>query len=52
MQFYIDLAKTLRISYKVYRCVSQWKSDHNVPEDVIVKMKNRFQAHDGEIFIS
>lgn len=52
MQFYIDLAEKLNVDIQIYRCFGQWESVHNVPVDVIEKMKNRFEEYPGEIKIS
>ena len=50
MQPYIDHAKLLGIDVWVYRMMGQFTSVHNVPDDVIVKMKNRFENYEDEIF--
>jgi predicted kinase len=36
---------------KIYRCVGNYKNIHNVPEDIIQKMKDRFQDIEGEIIV-
>lgn len=38
-------------NFTVYRCTGNFKSVHNVPDDVIQKMKQRFEAYPGEIFL-
>lgn len=36
---------------KIYRCTGNYKNVHDVPENVIQKMKNRFQDVEGEIIV-
>lgn len=35
----------------VYRCTGGFKSIHNVPDDVIKRMSERFEVYPGEIYL-
>lgn len=48
IQPYADMAQELGIPMHVYRMTENYGSIHNVPVDVIEKMKNRFQPFEGE----
>lgn len=52
MQKYLDLADTLGIEREVYRSFGNFGSIHNVPEEVMVKMRDRFQDYPSEIIIN
>ena len=43
MQRYLDLAKELDCEVRVIRLNANYGSVHNVPPDVIVKMRDRFE---------
>lgn len=49
MQPYIDFAKNCGAELKVYRMTSNYGSIHNVPEETIERMRNRFEDYEGEI---
>lgn len=49
MQSYINYARMIGIEYIVYRMTSNYGSIHNVPEDVIDRMKISFEDYPGEI---
>lgn len=51
MQPYIDHANLLDIDVTVYRMTKNYGSIHNVPEDVIKKMSDRFENNFGEVLI-
>lgn len=51
MKPYIEHAQKLRVDIKVYRMINEYKSIHDVPEEVIEKMKARFEDYPGEIRI-
>ena len=51
MNFYINLAKEWDIPYAVFRLNTEYGSIHNVPQEVIEKMKARFENFEGEIAI-
>jgi hypothetical protein len=36
---------------KVYKCEGNYKNTHNVPEEVIQKMRNRWENIEGEIIV-
>mgnify|MGYP003611165776 CR=1 FL=1 len=40
---YFDMAKTLGIEPNVYVAQGNWKNVHNVPDDVIANMRNRWE---------
>jgi uridine kinase len=43
MESYFDMATKLGINPQIITCYGNFGSVHNVPEDVIIKMKNRFE---------
>lgn len=49
---YVDFAKTLGYTVKVYCCKGNFQNVHDVPEDVLEKMKNRFEQYDHETIIT
>jgi predicted kinase len=49
MTYYIELAKKMNKKIKVLRMTTQFKNVHNVPEEVLEKMKKRFQDFTGEV---
>lgn len=49
MQPYIDFAKNCGAELKVYRMTGNYGSIHNVPEETIERMRNRFEDYEGEI---
>jgi predicted kinase len=51
LQPYIDMAVELGLSYKIIRMNSLYENIHNVPEDTIKRMKDRFIDVDGEELI-
>jgi predicted kinase len=42
---YFEIAKKYDMIPVVYTCLNDWGSVHNVPQDTLISMKNRFQ-HD------
>ena len=46
MSDYIKFAKTLNIPIEIKTMSTQFKSIHDVPDDVMIKMKNRFESHE------
>lgn len=48
MQSYIDFATQNGIKFKVIRCVGKFKNVHNVPDEVLEKMSDRFELYRGE----
>jgi tRNA uridine 5-carbamoylmethylation protein Kti12 len=40
---YFALAKEFGVKPQVYLCQGQFENEHNVPEDVIARMRNRFE---------
>lgn len=48
MQNYIDFAEKHNIKFKVFRMDNQFKNIHGVPDDVLKKMKARFEDYPGE----
>ena len=51
MQRYLDLVKELNIPVRVFRTTGKFKNVHNVPEDVVQKMEERFEDYAGEHLI-
>lgn len=51
MESYINKAMERNIDITVYRMGNEFKNVHNVPEEVIEKMKNRFEDYDNEIIV-
>ena len=47
---YFEMAKDLDVNVQVILCQGQWKNIHNVPEQVLEKMKNRFEYDISELF--
>lgn len=52
LQPYIDLCKKYNIEYKVIAMKTDYGSIHNVPLDIIQKMRNRWQDYPSEIIVS
>jgi len=48
MQPYIDMANENGYKIIVIRCINDYGNTHNVPQESLDKMKNRFQDYDGE----
>jgi predicted kinase len=46
---YVDMAKLLGVSFMVVKCVGKWQNEHNVPEEVLEKMRGRWQDYEGEV---
>ena len=51
MSPYINEAKNRNLEIVVYRMGNEFKNVHNVPEEVIEKMKARFEDYENEIVI-
>lgn len=47
---YFDIAKQLGIKPHVILCQGNYKNIHNVPEETIKKMKNRFEYDIAELY--
>ena len=45
------IAKRLNVNFKVYQTNNTFKNVHNVPEEVLKKMKDRWQEYPGTIQI-
>ena len=50
LQPYFEIAKKYGIIPQVILCQNQFKNIHNVPEEVLVKMKDRFEYDISELF--
>lgn len=48
MQGYIDLAEKYNMKLKVIRCMNKFKNIHNVPDDKVQQMLDRFEFYKGE----
>lgn len=46
---YLKIAKELDKTVKIIRMTTQFKNQHNVPEETVQKMKNRMVDIDGEV---
>lgn len=51
MEPYLELGKSFHAYVKVYKCVGEYGSIHNVPEETLKKMKDRWQDYAGEIVV-
>ena len=51
MRPYIDFCVENKISFKVIRCSGKYNNVHNVPDDTIQKMQDRFEDCPGEVFL-
>lgn len=51
LQPYLDYCRRHHVDFEVLRMISQYKSIHDVPEDALVKMRQRFQDFPGEMRI-
>jgi len=51
IQPYIDMAEQMGIPYQIYRLTTQFDNVHEVPEDVVKRMRNNIEPIDGEIVI-
>jgi predicted kinase len=52
MQRYIDLAKAYGVDLNVFTMKTQYENIHNVPEQTINRMKQRWEPYEGEIFVT
>jgi predicted kinase len=50
MQPYFDMAKDFDIVPQVILCQNQYGNIHNVPDEILVKMSNRFEYDISELF--
>ena len=50
LQPYFDIAKSFGIVPQVILCQGQYGNIHNVPVEVLEKMKNRFEYDIGELY--
>lgn len=50
LQPYFDIAKEFDIVPQVILCQNEWKNVHNVPEEVLERMKNRFEYNIGDLW--
>lgn len=48
---YEDIAKKLNIKFEIYQANNSFKNIHNVPEEVLQRMKDRWQEYPGAIQI-
>lgn len=51
IQPYIDMSLDMGVPYIIIRCDGNYGSIHNVPEETLKKMKERFVDIDGEIYV-
>lgn len=51
MKFYLDFAKENNIPVEIARMTKDYGSIHNVPQDVIDRMRSRFEDYEGEIYV-
>jgi predicted kinase len=52
MKRYINLANSTNSDLIVMKAVGNYKSIHNVPEETLVKMKERWEDYNGESIIT
>ena len=48
MEKYIKLARSLDCQLNVLKTTGDYKSIHNVPEETLIKMKDRWEDYKGE----
>lgn len=48
MQDYLDIAKAFGYDVKIYTCKGYYGNVHGVPEDVVHKMRDRWEDYKGE----
>jgi predicted kinase len=48
---YVHLAKSLGYCVEVYRMDDDFGNTHSVPEEIVQKMKNRFEDYEGETIV-
>ncbi len=46
---YIDMCDELNIPYRIFRMYTEYKNTHNVPEEVVQRMKDTMEDVEGEI---
>ena len=51
MQPYFDMVRDLNIKCCVYRMMTQYNNIHNVPPEMIERMRVRFEDYPGEILV-
>lgn len=51
LQVYIDMANQLGVPYTVYTCQGDFGSIHDVPEDVMMAMRDAWEPFEGEIMV-
>jgi len=49
---YKELARDMNHKFKVFRMVSQFVSNHNVPKDAFKWMSDNFENYDGEYLVN
>ena len=48
VQKYVDFCNEHKIPYKIIRCLDDFGSDHDVPDETLTHMKNGWEPHEGE----
>lgn len=51
MQNYLKHARKYNIPYDVYRATGKWKNVHNVPDETVERMIDRFEDFEGEFLV-
>lgn len=49
IQPYLDMCKQMNIPYMIVKMVAQFQSIHNVPEETMRKMAERWEDMEGEV---
>ena len=52
MEPYIELAKEYDCKLEIIKCCGVWKNIHNVPDEVLQKMRDRWENYPGEIEVN
>lgn len=52
MQIYLDMAKHFNYEVCVFKACGTFGSVHNVPEEAMKAMKNRWEAFEGEVLLN
>lgn len=45
MDYYINLAKSLNIPFEVIECTGNYNNVHGVPDEIVQKMKDRWEVY-------
>jgi predicted kinase len=46
---YVDICKSLKVNFMIIKCIGRYQNVHNVPNEVLDKMRDRWQDVEGEV---